>query len=317
MIKNGHVIKNIERDLIKKSINKHMFVGGFTLEELLLTLGIIGLVVLLAMPNLLQRTHDNALVSSFLKTESILANGLKQAEVINETKVYKIVTLEEFKTFFESQLQTTESCESDVCLLNGSMFNYGDTFYSGCTHSAEGSASALKDSCIKLEVDVNGTKGPNKPGKDIYNLWVTVTGLIPEGQLDYCSNGSDCGAFVLTYHRLFDCEPGYKASESGCVARFPDAQYIEDLNKYVLNLGNSNSYTEALAACSGFDMHLAGIGELESLYESGSELGISSGTFWSSSSYNRDNVYVLNFSSGARTTASKNESYYGLCVASQ
>ena len=75
---------------------------------------------------------------------------------------------------------------------------------------------------------------------DVYNLWVTSNGLIPEGETNSCENGLDCGAYVLAYHKLYDvenpyvyyspitscktqedgnclaCEDGYKLSDNKC-----------------------------------------------------------------------------------------------------
>ena len=154
---------------------------AFTLAEVLLTIGIIGIVATLTIPQLIQKSNDKELVSGFLKTHSVLFNAFKQAEVLGDTRVSKIANIGEFKTFFESHLKTLGTCDSDVCLADGAVYDYDATYYSGCTHVAPGAISALKESCLKIVVDVNGTKGPNKPGKDIYNLWVTTSGIYPEG----------------------------------------------------------------------------------------------------------------------------------------
>ena len=164
---------------------------------------------MLTIPQLIQNTSEKQLVSAFLKTHSVLSNAIKEAEVTEEIKLNKIANKEDFKRFLESHLKTLNECDYDVCLADGSKFDYDENFYTGCTYEATGASSALKESCIKLIVDVNGTKGPNKAGMDVYNMWVTSNGLIPEGETNSCENGLDCGAYVLAYHKLYDVENHY------------------------------------------------------------------------------------------------------------
>ena len=204
-----------------------LFSKAFTLPEVILTIGIVGIIAALTIPMLNQQTNDKELVTGFLKAHSILFNALKQAEVLEETKVNKLASDVEFMAFFEKYLKTVKKCDWDVCLLDGQRYDYYGEFYPGCTHVVEGYTNALRESCIKLVVDVNGNRGPNRTGKDIFGFWVTRTGVYPEGGTETCTN-MDCGAYVLAHHKLYSGADPQKyfhpiahcksLDESGCTA---------------------------------------------------------------------------------------------------
>ena len=50
---------------------------AFTMAEVLITLGIIGVVAALTMPVILSKVEDKVLESQSLKTQNILANGMR------------------------------------------------------------------------------------------------------------------------------------------------------------------------------------------------------------------------------------------------
>ena len=50
---------------------------AFTMAEVLITLGIIGVVAALTMPVILSKVEDKVLESQSLKTKNILANGMR------------------------------------------------------------------------------------------------------------------------------------------------------------------------------------------------------------------------------------------------
>ena len=74
--------------------NKNLKHAAFTLAEILLVIGIIGIVAMLTIPQLIQNTNEKQLVSAFLKTHSVLSNAIKEAEVTEEIKLNKIANKE-------------------------------------------------------------------------------------------------------------------------------------------------------------------------------------------------------------------------------
>lgn len=217
---------------MKKYIKKQ----AFALAEVLITLGIIGIVAALTIPNLMQNTNDKELVSSYLKIHNVLNNAYKEAESLTGFKI-NALSPEEFKTAFEDHLKLLgkRGCAHDVCLADGSFFDY----------------ECDENQCSSITVDTNGTKRPNSPGKDIYVFKITEKGLISEGEQDICS-GYDCGNYVLSQHKLFTglldgcatygdngrcsgCADGYKLNNGLCSA---------------LNTPNCNAYSgESCSSC--------------------------------------------------------------------
>jgi len=144
---------------------------------------------------------------------NILSNAFKEADVVEG--LTKKATTQDFKTAFEKHLKTLPTCEEpyNVCLVDGGRYQYqtlagaqledGAIEY-GNTYS-DGKATGLKDSFARLLVDVNGKKGPNKAGKDLYVFYVTKYGIFADGTTTECS-GLDCGAYVLANHKIWTGE---------------------------------------------------------------------------------------------------------------
>ena len=141
----------------------------------------------------MQNTRNKELVSSYLKMHTTLSNAFKETEAVNGMYVKKMDEVT-FKEKFESHLKKLATCEDyDVCLTDGSKFNYG-TYSEGCPTGT----------CMELTVDTNGSRMPNHSGKDIYTLLVTDRGIKALGESDFCETGLDCGAYILANHKLYD-----------------------------------------------------------------------------------------------------------------
>ena len=178
---------------------------GFTLAEVLITLGIIGIVAALTIPTLVAKFQEKALVSQFKKTYSMLNQALQLANYENgvEYKCYTRDTIDDAGTYYEhSQCgafwQTflkelkyikSESVNSlpykskDQVLAEG-----GGVTNNSCSFSlnsgtrkyylTDGSViyvNPVSGSAITLfvTVDINGDKGPNKWGYDAFYLTPT------------------------------------------------------------------------------------------------------------------------------------------------
>lgn len=184
---------------------------GFTLAEVLITLGIIGVVAAMTIPTLMQKTNEKELVSGLLKEASVLTNALKQTEAFFQTDVSKL-TEASFRSEFAQHLKSipcNSGNDKQVCLADGSYILIGNNFsYSeGCTidFSEDDYSNGLKNICVDIIADVNGPKGPNKGGKDQFLFYVTTNGVVPEGKRTECA-GLDCTAYVLSNHKLWEGE---------------------------------------------------------------------------------------------------------------
>lgn len=187
-----HVLRN---DCKAVPCKKCMVKSAFTLAEVLITLGIIGVVASMTIPNLMQKTNDKELVAAALKMETVLSNALKTMEAMDMVGVDKFSDLTSFDTKFKQYLKTRRCSDHSICLADGSYFDYGtDGFGGRCDKETP---------CVAITADINGKKGPNKDGKDQYMFLVTYRGVLPQGETHTCS-GLDCTAYVLANHKLWD-----------------------------------------------------------------------------------------------------------------
>lgn len=178
---------------------------AFTLAEVLITLGIIGVVAALTIPTLFAEHQKLQTVTQLKKAYSILGQALKLAETeYGEISTWDLYSGNTFKTNILPYLNKTSYCEDckvayTVKQLNGEKANPAtSTFYSQGTYKniivylADGIIIATSQSAynnthanteeeveeriefttpiIPITVDINGEKGPNKYGKDIFML---------------------------------------------------------------------------------------------------------------------------------------------------
>ena len=243
-------------DVLSKSGKK-----AFTLAETLITIGIIGLVAALVIPTMVQDSKNKELVSKTIKNINTLSNAYKQADVIdNITKLGEA----DFKLALKKHIKLLgETCSDgyDLCLLDGSRIKYG-TFTDGCSadNYTEGKSVFLKNTCMELTMDVNGGKGPNKGGRDIYRVYLTKNGVFTDGATDSCGEdetGLDCGAYVIANHKLWDGNLSNEivnlgGGETGG-GEEPAAEPEPEVSSFPENCSNStcSSCTEGYSASTG------------------------------------------------------------------
>ena len=199
---------------------------GFTLAEVLITLSIIGVVAALTIPGLVRNFQEAQWKATAKKTYSELVQATKLLSIENGgnfISAFKIDGTSNSSTF------RNKYCTSLKCLikgiaggecwhtsttfyrLDGDAIGYGwgpcailsdgtfITFYfnsDDCTTNEGGGIYV----CGRITFDVNGFKGPNVCGRDIFNAYVTKNGLIPGGvnTSDNCTTqGLGCMVKVL------------------------------------------------------------------------------------------------------------------------
>ena len=167
---------------------------GFTLAEVLVTLGIIGVVAAVTMPSLMGNSNSKQLQAQFNTAHSLLSQavytvagqkgpGLKGIyasytepnEEKGEAGGYK--NTDEFKNLFFKQLKTDGKCNYNVNEIR----NYNGTKSGNAVYIDRGTKTPSQrltngmcvdvNICafaINITVDINGTKKPNKLGHDIF-----------------------------------------------------------------------------------------------------------------------------------------------------
>lgn len=187
---------------------------GFTLSEVLITLGIIGIVAAVTMPSLIQNKNDKETVNRLKKVYSSLSQAylMLNAEYGDPTNwgithanggTPEIPTEEGTKgsinlaNLFARYMRTVKNCGADKgCFSPDSrvdnrrdvgkiMLNDGTALgFAGlsgeCTFN-RGNTKHLSSVCAWIIVDTNGSRRPNQYGVDIFEFSLTKYGIIPYG----------------------------------------------------------------------------------------------------------------------------------------
>ena len=194
---------------------------AFTLAEVLITLGIIGVVAAMTMPSLIQKQKEQEYIAKLKKFNSMMSQAIIMA--INEegpienwglTQYIKDegMTDEEiadanearnkFLQIMSKYLKVAELCpynstceEWDRYSLDGTAFSKftkrmvladgtvitGVTILSPQCTQKMGDSEALKNVCGEFFVDLNGKKPPNATGKDVFIFYYSKYGITPVG----------------------------------------------------------------------------------------------------------------------------------------
>jgi len=176
---------------------------GFTLAEVLITLGVIGVVAAMTLPTLIKNYNNYVTAQKLKKAYNTLSNGIRMAEVdYGPMKDWPIDANTNMKNFYETYFQPyfkgIKRCS------NYSSCGYKNLKYKGLSWSLNSSGSTrntrvlfkLIDGTIIFYpnssdgyttnifyIDINGAKEPNEVEKDVYQFKRgTTKGIEPIGK---------------------------------------------------------------------------------------------------------------------------------------
>ena len=173
---------------------------GFTLAEVLITLGIIGVVAAMTMPSLIQKHQEKVTVAKLKKVYSVLSQAFLQAcneygtpdswELAKngEPAVNAAPKIKQF-------LKVADDCGVNDCenySIRGGHFRvlrggiYGSGYYSNDykLKLTDGTELSFRENSpvFMALVDINGQQGPNTMGKDIFHFAFRSDGtMVPGG----------------------------------------------------------------------------------------------------------------------------------------
>lgn len=163
---------------------------GFTLAEVLITLGIIGVVAAMTMPSLVANYEKKRTATAVKKAYSELSQALKLAEVDYGDMEYwdypDGYDVEENKAFVNRYI--TPYYKGVTMLQDGSVPGWTTISTTGINFiSSNGTIFSGKPNNSKaffVLVDINGFKRPNKMGTDIFYFATSTGKLMPDGWED-------------------------------------------------------------------------------------------------------------------------------------
>ena len=206
--------------------------NAFTLAEVLITLGIIGVVAALTLPATVQKQHEKVIIARVKKAYSIMQQAYLMASQKDGTPdewgvtgknepSNHIILANKFAPYIKittncvgmSNEEVKKNCTS--VMYNTSQFSSykiadGTTFifrnWNGECKSHYGSLKQLKEVCGTIYVDTNSTGKPNILGKDIFVFYITKSGMYPIGtefdklsMKNYCTKTREFGQMYDGY----------------------------------------------------------------------------------------------------------------------
>lgn len=200
---------------------------GFTLSEILITLGIVGIVAVLTVPGVM-RNYQNRLYTAQLEKIYAQLSDAAQAIMTDEhvDNFYETTAggalNEECMTngnctqgigyFYNNYLKTVKkNCSSgdDKCVFtdNTTYKTIGGNSLNGlsgryCVQTITGASVCgsynPNNKCISMIIDVNGTAQPNVAGRDLFAMDMHKNGSISDYSSGCSDNSKGCAANVCT-----------------------------------------------------------------------------------------------------------------------
>ncbi len=219
---------------------------GFTLAEILITLGVIGVVAAMTIPGLIQKNYEKRVISQLRETQSILSQAIRMAEEEYGTadgwcKTHDKECAEIIAGILKPFIKLSQDCGvidlKGHCVINGNYkvksgakgLNYairnqvykvvllnGTAIWWRGPWGGGDSINGNKHSMM-FYVDINGKNKPNTVGIDLFGFEVYPgSGLIPLGsplsslytyEKDCIPKNSD--GWGCTYHVIHDKDMKY------------------------------------------------------------------------------------------------------------
>ena len=173
---------------------------GFTLAEVLVTLGIIGVVSAMTVPTLIQNHQRKTYVTQLHKFYNELSQALIQYQTDRNALNLKeagLISNDALKLFFKSYFNVVNDCGEDAepCFapnsnyrkINdsehiGTLLDYSIAIASGAAITFR--SSIRLDTIAILYVDINGPKGPNIAGRDMFAIYIYNDGTVDDWSND-------------------------------------------------------------------------------------------------------------------------------------
>ena len=224
------IFKNTKNKNLNKNLGKSQLYTAFTLAEVLITLGIIGVVAAMTTPTLINKTNDLEMKSAWKKAYCELSQVTEQLIQENGGVDFsgQCADMDDtcLRDLFAAKIKTVKICGTapitEGCVVSVSKWMNGTTgnlianniptIVTNSGYSVKFRAHAKDCSfgyagikewngCGWMQVDVNGLKKPNTVGKDIFLIGLDKNKINPwQSSANDCTpdaSGASCGALYL------------------------------------------------------------------------------------------------------------------------
>lgn len=167
--------------------------SGFTLAEVLITLGIIGVVAAMTIPTLLSTTNDQEYKTGIKKAMSALNQAVTMSVALDGTDFSAMSSGTGTGSIYEMFTKRMNVVSTGTSSVIGNDFNAAANytlFFNdgiGITYPSTVTACTTATQC-KMKVDINGTKKPNTtslatdttlPMRDQYSMYFYKQQVVP------------------------------------------------------------------------------------------------------------------------------------------
>lgn len=186
---------------------------AFTLAEVLIVLGVIGIIAEMTIPTVLQNVQTSVTISSLKKVYSTISQAYDLAVTDNGTPDnWNLIGYQDpqgainMYNILAPNLRVIKNCGTGTGCFSNNYYNLNGTASTSqetlnnrtkfqlvdgstiailvksetCSLSA-GTSLALQNICASIIVDINGLKAPNTTGKDTFLFEITKYGVVPRG----------------------------------------------------------------------------------------------------------------------------------------
>lgn len=185
---------------------------GFTLAEVLVTMGIIGVVAAMTVPTLMQNYQRDSFVTQLHKVYSEVLQAFARdmsdshAVRIREAGISRNGAAWFLRTYFKT-VKTCDGSNLSDCFadsyqnLNGTNIRLRDSMSSGSVAVLASGAVIYLQSNGYVIFDVNGKQGPNILGRDLFSFEIANDGTLETSNLDYYVEhfATSCQSATVTY----------------------------------------------------------------------------------------------------------------------
>lgn len=176
---------------------------AFTLAEVLITLGIIGIVAAMTLPAIIEDTRERQTIIKLKKAYSVLQNvSLKVRAEHGDLNMWSDDSKEFFMKEVSKNLKVIKECNQGILCSRSFAYSYPAVILSDGTALAfptrqtnSGNNGGVCSSpaserrrinlhynyCATVLVDINADKKPNKLGEDVFEFRFFTNGVVPNG----------------------------------------------------------------------------------------------------------------------------------------
>lgn len=177
---------------------------AFTLAEVLVTLGIIGVISAITVPGLKKFSEEQAIVAQVKKANSTISSVTERLITENgPVRFWNLTSVVDITNMYKNKMNATNIVQAEYPIkgINGQAYTLKTPFNSTRSFTTAdgmvfflqenlsqsgicktGDDHYLAESCIDWGVDVNGPQPPNVIGVDVVGFYITANGeVFPEG----------------------------------------------------------------------------------------------------------------------------------------